>query len=157
MVDNFQTLPISIHAPSRERLGCNGTSTTQQIISIHAPSRERLFRWPYICCRCGNFNPRSLAGATLQAVTNHLTCRHFNPRSLAGATTTKMLSCFGDMYFNPRSLAGATMKRRQTKKHIVISIHAPSRERLLILNILRGHKNISIHAPSRERLKICRI
>ena len=56
--------PISIHAPSRERLQYGDTTLLPDYISIHAPSRERLF-----CALVGflltfDFNPRSLAGAT---------------------------------------------------------------------------------------------
>ena len=56
------------------------------VISIHAPSRERpgymdRLNMPY------NFNPRSLAGATLPARPLSQGQLHFNPRSLAGATT----------------------------------------------------------------------
>ena len=74
--------------------------------------------------------------------------------------------------FNPRSLAGATVSDPQGVAKAVISIHAPSRERLLLpfpqiiilvfqSTLPRGsdeakekilkHRQISIHAPSRER------
>ena len=56
---------ISIHAPSRERRGCPACREGGRQISIHAPSRERLIflesLWNML-----NFNPRSLAGATVE-------------------------------------------------------------------------------------------
>ena len=56
--------------------------------------------------------------------------------------------------FNPRSLAGATSMRLY-KKHVrAISIHAPSRERLLVSKHTNEVLKISIHAPSRERRKL---
>ena len=77
-------------------------------------------------------------------------------------------------YFNPRSLAGATHQEGNCSAPKAISIHAPSRERLLSAVIQpvsssfqstlpRGSDDsvpftkadndvISIHAPSRERL-----
>ncbi len=57
----------------------------------------------------------------------------------------------GNINFNPRSLAGATISDDNLQELGVISIHAPSRERLLCK--VRGVKilGISIHAPSRER------
>ena len=79
---------ISIHAPSRERQFNLGEGLTITDISIHAPSRERRYRdngrvkvrdefqstLPrgsdskkniQIFFKKNNFNPRSLAGATL--------------------------------------------------------------------------------------------
>ena len=100
---------ISIHAPSRERPGDGYSALKFGSISIHAPSRER----PISRCNpsyTSDFNPRSLAGATLHS----LQCRsikkdYFNPRSLAGATRNTSLYSFHLEYFNPRSLAGATI------------------------------------------------
>ena len=57
-------LKISIHAPSRERLGWTFGDQDVYLISIHAPSRERLQGFsPSV--RLRDFNPRSLAGATM--------------------------------------------------------------------------------------------
>ena len=55
-------------------------------ISIHAPSRERLLMPPSFVATASNFNPRSLAGATLLLVACRYLSTNFNPRSLAGAT-----------------------------------------------------------------------
>ena len=77
------------------------------LISIHAPSRERRLS-PAKVRRCAVFNPRSLAGATINAIDDSTNIRHFNPRSLAGATVFQFLKIYLMRYFNPRSLAGAT-------------------------------------------------
>ena len=123
---------------------------TDLIISIHAPSRER---------------PPSASSLPLPA--------DFNPRSLAGATITLRQAKTGAENFNPRSLAGATIKIQKKLKLIIfqstlprgsdqslyflkiwllaISIHAPSRERLKLFQYAQSSEQISIHAPSRER------
>ena len=55
-------------------------------------------------------------------------------------------------YFNPRSLAGATPQSPTLLlSTATISIHAPSRERLLNEQRTANKNRISIHAPSRER------
>ena len=80
------------------------------------------------------------------------------------------------LYFNPRSLAGATFIFWRIVLQIIISIHAPSRERQYVVRLigimlyfnprsLAGATFIfwrivlqiiiSIHAPSRERLTTC--
>ena len=53
--------------------------------------------------------------------------------------------------FNPRSLAGATAGMIGFAVRQLISIHAPSRERLSTNTGTAAHVDISIHAPSRER------
>ena len=100
----------------------------------------------------GNFNPRSLAGATAFRKRRILAQTNFNPRSLAGATLSltaylmrglvfqstlprgsDKMFCHCIVWtgnFNPRSLAGATKYGDVDKIPIKISIHAPSRERL---------------------------
>ena len=144
---------ISIHAPSRERrlrsllwlirpLLFQSTlprgsdfidmfrTGTYNRISIHAPSRERRLS-PCSCSADGNFNPRSLAGATSFSSSFSFKVFYFNPRSLAGATAEDIFKLgfvtifqstlprgsdpAGEQqitiipaYFNPRSLAGAT-------------------------------------------------
>ena len=119
------------------------------VISIHAPSRERLVR------------------STIDNI-----ILYFNPRSLAGATYLWILTRLVLFYFNPRSLAGATEQRLTLGASLIISIHAPSRERRSTAHSkakqpdfnpcslagatgeeirLRLQGWISIHAPSRER------
>ena len=56
---------ISIHAPSRERPYLSYRQLKLQLISIHAPSRERLIFAGVPDVR-SDFNPRSLAGATIE-------------------------------------------------------------------------------------------
>ena len=77
----------------------------------------------------GDFNPRSLAGATGHTVTVNNNGSDFNPRSLAGATSEYNHRLFNGNDFNPRSLAGATASTRRSFSAVLISIHAPSRER----------------------------
>ena len=148
---------ISIHAPSRERLSSSqqypclfGFQSTLPrgsdnyfckrrlapcYISIHAPSRERRFQQVQNLPD-NDFNPRSLAGATLTTLYIKKSFLNFNPRSLAGATTLykRDLQLFlfqstlprgSDpyskqpahlkMHFNPRSLAGATTNSKSGK------------------------------------------
>ena len=81
----------------------------------------------------------------------------FNPRSLAGATSNKIVKFITTLYFNPRSLAGATQMQNLKLLAAHISIHAPSRERLLRYALNYNLELISIHAPSRERLPMRRI
>ena len=161
-------------------------------ISIHAPSRERrrsasapsLYRY---------FNPRSLAGATAACGRASFWPSNFNPRSLAGATK---VSCSDDALtafqstlprgsdkactriractslFQSTLPRGSDGTRPLTPAAPDISIHAPSRERRLVIlsssrlrlfqsTLPRGsdlcsgelyqQTLISIHAPSRER------
>ncbi len=77
-------------------------------ISIHAPLRERHFSYPAY-----QFN------------------QNFNPRSFTGATERRRQDLHPDHYFNPRSLTEATRDLRALISTTPISIHAPSRERLL--------------------------
>ena len=152
---------ISIHAPLRERQFFFMNSHFFIIISIHAPLRERrYFMLASISSAvfqstlpCGsdsivrktkilivNFNPRSLAGATSNAVSlfvgstisihaplrerrlkklrKYITRYYFNPRSLAGATGSAGSYQFRQQHFNPRSLAGATASKENTSLFI---------------------------------------
>ena len=76
-----------------------------------------------------DFNPRSLAGATIPNSGIHSRRLYFNPRSLAGATQRTTPSAPLAIHFNPRSLAGATYGWIENATLTMISIHAPSRER----------------------------
>ena len=97
------------------------------------------------------FNPRSLTGATIILVSNsqaffisiHAPLRerpakvnpfiiyepYFNPRALTGATNSAKASSPIDSDFNPRSLTGATLFVDFCVVFVIISIHAPLRER----------------------------
>ena len=59
---------ISIHAPSRERRLYFVLPYLAKQISIHAPSRERHLSLINSPCGLSDFNPRSLAGATVPLV-----------------------------------------------------------------------------------------
>ena len=54
---------------------------------------------------------------------------YFNPRSLTGATLMVRPAGTNALYFNPRFLTGATVPRLAGYDDVIISIHAPSRER----------------------------
>ena len=102
----------------------------------------------------------------------------FNPRSLAGATLIPFILLFPILHFNPRSLAGATRGCHDVIKACAISIHAPLRERPWItvlasaplnfnprsltgatkgLFLVSADAKISIHAPLRERRSISQL
>ena len=117
-------------------------------------------------------------GRDVQVITLLIPTLNFNPRSLAGATISLTCAVVNTLDFNPRSLAGATNGQQLPYRYSLISIHAPSRERRYVLAYfcifryfnprslagatlclglyLRSKKNISIHAPSRERLEFTR-
>ena len=99
---------ISIHAPSRERLCVYTVLSTQRAISIHAPSRERLNMALKLTLSIIGFQSTLPRGSD---------CKY------------KYYIC-GHSHFNPRSLAGATARSNQNMILRLISIHAPSRERL---------------------------
>ena len=83
---------ISIHAPLRERRSLVQLKNSEIAISIHAPLRERrscVYPWTLLRAY---FNPRSLAGATRDNHTIHVSMSDFNPRSLAGATLSLSMS-----------------------------------------------------------------
>ena len=75
-----------------------------------------------------DFNPRSLAGATLE---KDLRTKDLEFQSTLPRGSDKALfgawNHFAD--FNPRSLAGATLNKEIYAQGNEISIHAPSRER----------------------------
>ena len=140
---------ISIHAPSRERRLVSRLGRLYGIISIHAPSRERR-RSNQFYRHYGDFNPRSLAGATgwFYEYYGFFKFQSTLPRgSDIGLTVSDEIHVISihapsrerlrymRMYalifnFNPRSLAGATSIRLAAALLSRISIHAPSRERL---------------------------
>ena len=96
-------------------------------ISIHAPSRER----PYCITiedKKQNFNPRSLAGATLQGSVAWWLYK-FQSTLPRGSDILQRSIRLAPRNFNPRSLAGATLIASGWGEHFIISIHAPSRER----------------------------
>ena len=120
---------ISIHAPSRERPWYTTLYYLRVQFQSTLPRGSDFFNFFKKFCRTSNFNPRSLAGATILKKTTgaaaeisiHAPSRERPPAPLL------MLTLVAN--FNPRSLAGATVARYVTKKLNGISIHAPSRER----------------------------
>ena len=127
-----------------------------------------------VSIRNGNFNPRSLTGATIVIVSQSnktvifqstlpygsdgqgdrviILHKYFNPRSLTGATSRVRKSTTNDRYFNPRSLTGAT-----GRMHLRLNLTSNFNPRsltgatvvLLVSSLTR--LKISIHAPLRER------
>ncbi len=104
---------ISIHAPSRGRQRLYSAVHVRGGISIHAPSRGRPALWASVIVFF-NFNPRPLAGATIDCLT---------VSQVQGFQSTPPRG--GDVPFGPY-VAGAR-----------ISIHAPSRGRLPSIFITR--------------------
>ena len=117
---------ISIHAPSRERVGISSPITSREPfqstlphgsepvkapaadprnISIHAPSRER-HRFKNSICFTFNFNPRSLTGATkaLQLSSEEAGFQSTLPHGSESTTNDRRNATCN---FNPRSLTGA--------------------------------------------------
>ena len=119
---------ISIHAPSRERHDAHIRWSPITGISIHAPSRERQHYIREIC--------------------NYL---YFNPRSLTGATLQKISYLLSVSIFQSTLPHGSDYNYQHRYQWSMISIHAPSRERLCMLTRSSCIAAISIHAPSRER------
>ena len=101
-----------------------------------------------------DFNPRSLAGATVQyifTIAKHGRFQSTLPRGSDDALAVMMLHSAISIH--------APSRERLQYKHIWgqadrISIHAPSRERQVVYNTRFGESYISIHAPSRERLDV---
>ena len=120
-----------------------------RVISIHAPSRERVgFR-----NAIGNsidFNPRSLAGANVEPFSKY----GMGAISIHAPSRERLMTLYGSLptwifqstlprgsedphelegilreNFNPRSLAGAINVAKDRDLTAPISIHAPSRER----------------------------
>ena len=118
---------ISIHAPSRERRQQILAGIRARGISIHAPSRERPMA-AMVKVTDFNFNPRSLTGATVEAMAL-ASLLPFQSTLPHGSDHMPRKRTSVAMYFNPRSLTGATLHKRYLNYHTFISIHAPSRER----------------------------
>ena len=188
---------ISIHAPSRERRVLDNAGFNHQPISIHAPSRERhsacsaacsysIFQstLPHGSDLASGFSPfsDSIFQSTLphgsdQRLRSRFACTmKFQSTLPHGSDHNEFLSVHILQHFNPRSLTGATIARIVVAAITHISIHAPSRERrnigqLIIISrtfqstLPHGSDSplifcacasgISIHAPSRERRLAC--
>ena len=126
---------ISIHAPLRERLTVYLNSSILLSISIHAPLRERPPAG-YYSVGYSNFNPRSLTGANLLNKRNH--SRHEFQSTLP----------YG---------SDSVSKDGQTYKQI--SIHAPLRERLVMVigDLLVIVFQSTLPYGSDQPRKVCRL
>ena len=101
--------------------------------------------------QCSNFNPRSLTGATVKTQAILFLSQKFQSTLPHGSDGCSKLIFIDLKNFNPRSLTGATMQIQGETAGLKISIHAPSRERLVAMDRSSNCIAISIHAPSRER------
>ena len=140
---------ISIHAPRRERpefhevneLGQNfnprspegATLVRERLvgecdISIHAPRRERPL--PYTIQGVGwVFQSTLPGGSDLDYVWDAEYSKQFQSTLPGGSDRMLGRDCSSPHYFNPRSPEGATAARRHGQESVLISIHAPRRER----------------------------
>ena len=127
---------ISIHAPLRGRLTARTRDYDTIQISIHAPLRGRP-PWPHRRRSAREFQSTPPCGGDdLTGGTYDYYC-YFNPRPLAGATTSPRTPVNGTTDFNPRPLAGATLFEYKKAQFNKISIHAPLRGRLILVNPTR--------------------
>ena len=127
LVQIVRTLLISIHAPLRERLIRAAIEKEEEHISILAPSRER---HAYVSAgvTSAEFQSSLPRGSDLMRLCCSLCNQNFNPRSLAGATLPlllMMLLC----KFQSSLPRGSDPHAKAPRGHNYISIHAPSRER----------------------------
>ena len=100
------------------------------VISIHAPSRERP-RERQIIADSRPFQSTLPRGSDLQTSSLLKPWHSFQSTLPRGSDPVFRRSLLSTVYFNPRSLAGATAKREVNReRYFMISIHAPSRERL---------------------------
>ena len=118
---------ISIHAPLRERTAILDSSR-EMTISIHAPLRERTFA-QIIISREGNFNPRSLTGATVSDEILR-TSLGFQSTLPYGSDLFVRHLCFRDTIFQSTLPYGSEEFADLPSSVRAISIHAPLRERL---------------------------
>ena len=119
---------ISIHAPLRERQHPKHFTMLFIVISIHAPLRERLKVFKTWDCVI-TFQSTLPCGSDLRLRSPYSPQQNFNPRSLAGAT----LLIVKRIKFSHISIH-APLRERHTARYILkkttgISIHAPLRER----------------------------
>ena len=124
----YQPGPISIHAPSRERLENKMRELDiRDKISIHAPSRERRFAFS-----------RGFAAFAFQSTLPHGSDQRYHAFtksfsiSIHAPSRERLIGCSSQLIsnnFNPRSLTGATIIHIRLLVGCPISIHAPSRER----------------------------
>ena len=120
--------PISIHAPSRERLFRGMKDDRQREFQSTLPRGSD--RTIFLLASCVTyFNPRSLAGATMAKELIVDMLWDFNPRSLAGATMTGSGSASESATFQSTLPRGSDGAVQTAPIALIISIHAPSRER----------------------------
>ena len=126
---------ISIHAPAKERRLSPAFLRYEKGISIHAPAKERP-EAPQEISKTGHFNPRSREGATLLRWQSAAR-RRFQSTLPRRSDAMRQPCMYSLLYFNPRSREGATCRFCYANKTIVISIHAPAKERPSSQNMRR--------------------
>ena len=149
-VTALYALLISIHAPSRERREINGVKVYPSPFQSTLPRGSDLYGRTSLFPKL-NFNPRSLAGATRvpparrtirDSISIHAPSRErqnsavlfghhlkFQSTLPRGSDAPRFNEKRKVKHFNPRSLAGATGNGFDFARLLIISIHAPSRER----------------------------
>ena len=141
---------ISIHAPSRERQSTSAKSCPFDLFQSTLPhGSDRAAQ--SVSSGKSYFNPRSLTGATPILPAHQDTHCYFNPRSLTGATGFAFLRERPLPDFNPRSLTGATSVFPAPTTELIFQSTLPHGSDCTWL-AESTHTSISIHAPSRERL-----
>ena len=98
----------------------------------------------------GNFNPRSLAGATGWAVIRP-SCTRISIHAPSRERHACRAIFISPLQFQSTLPRGSDRYKTSSWKRQIISIHAPSRERLGGVPKSKIMFLISIHAPSRER------
>ncbi len=102
---------------------------------------------------CNNFNPRSLAGATLSTLFFG-GCNSISIHAPSRERLRYILDLILFLLFQSTLPRGSDFKDWIYTQNGDISIHAPSRERLAVISPSVNASFISIHAPSRERLAV---
>ena len=121
---------ISIHAPLRERPLKKGADPNFVKISIHAPLRERRYGMVYTS-KTRSFQSTLPYGSDSDIKVTCTGFHDFNPRSLTGATFSQTPQGSPLSEFQSTLPYGSDdMDLIDVAYDIVISIHAPLRERL---------------------------
>ena len=108
-------------------------------ISIHAPSRERHF-WSTSSCHRKYFNPRSLAGATINGIKSPFSSYSFQSTLPRGSDLVCRKAIQRPRRFQSTLPRGSDQIVLAFTLFFFISIHAPSRERLASSSLLRKRR-----------------
>ena len=142
-VSNFN--PRSLTGATYYNLPCVDYTT----ISIHAPSRERQQRNSHLMVVI-KFQSTLPHGSDIGLINSKMLISSFQSTLPHGSDINSGLS-LGKFSFQSTLPHGSDLAVKFDNLRFAISIHAPSRERLVLLPQQPGTLAISIHAPSRER------